>query len=119
MKDRLEDFEPPLPPFSSCAVSADGSSGGSNMSHTYGFAAYVPEREVCEWVENNDYGYGLGGWDKTRVCETVPEHYVHGKMCQWDPMSGGSGNPEGCTMTYRYVDVFVDGAKAGHTYYWN
>ncbi|GAA5139587.1 hypothetical protein GCM10023339_81450 [Alloalcanivorax gelatiniphagus] len=44
MKDRLEDIKPPLPPFSSRAVSADGSSGGSNMSSTYGFGVYVEER---------------------------------------------------------------------------
>jgi|TARA_R100001143_G_scaffold59811_1_gene58738 hypothetical protein len=71
---------------------------------------------VYERVENSDYGDGLAGWNKTRVCQTAPR--------KRENVSVGSNvwrgsNPEGCVMTYRYVDVFVDGAKAGHTYYWN
>lgn len=115
MKDRLEDFKPPLPNFSSCAVSAPGG-GGSTMSHDFDFAAYVPEREVCEMVDD---GWGLGG--KKRVCETIPEHYVDGRRCQWSASLGSveHNNPPGCTTTFRYIDVFVDGQRAGERYYWN
>lgn len=116
MKDRLEDFKPPLPNFSSCAVSSPGS---STMSHTYSYAAHVPEREVCEWVPG-EFGFG-----RVKSCKTVPEHYVEGTSCNWaDPFSGGGpgsekNNPPGCTLTYRYIDVFVDGIQAGERYYWH
>src|SRR5690606_26010197 len=44
MIDRIKDEKSPLPSFGSCAVSVPGS---SEMSYQQGYAAYIPEHDVC------------------------------------------------------------------------
>lgn len=110
MMDRIEDLKSPLPSFGSCAVQ-DGS--GSQMSYDYNYAALLRQhRECTRWSR-------VGGRDESRVCaewETVPSRYVKGTRCRVD--REGNRTPRHCVGTYRYVDVFIDGEKAGDTYYW-
>lgn len=110
MIDRVKDMKSPLPSFSSCAVQ-DGS--GSQMSYNYNYAALIAEHRVCK-----RYSY-YGGRNDNRRCtewETVPSQYMKGTRCRVD--RDGNRTPRYCVGTYRYVDVFIDGGKAGDTYYW-
>lgn len=103
-RDRIRHFRPPLPPIMSCVVGADS----SGMTSDYGPAAIIGASRRC--VET-------GGYDST-VCiryETVPETYVKGTGCR---ISDAGEEPRGCTRTGHYIDVFVEGRKAGDTYVW-
>ncbi len=107
MMDRIEDRKSPLPSFRSCAVQ---DSGGSQMSYDYNYAALIAERRVC-----NRYS----GWGDHRYCvewETIQQHYLKGRRCTQE--RDGYRSPAGCVATRRYVDVFVDGALVGDTYFW-
>lgn len=123
MIDRITSFPPksPLPPFSSCAVSGSAGSGGDGMSYDYGMVAYVPQRKVCTEFR---YRGGEAGGQRCVGWEIVPEHYVKGQRClRIGSPHTGNGRvrtyPEGCTMTLRFIDVFVDGKQAGNTYIWS
>jgi hypothetical protein len=105
MKDRIKDRKPPLPPFSSCAVSYSGGESGGEMSFDYGIAAYIPAHRECS---------GDGMFSR---CSHVPEQYVRGRICHSD-WSTGTRSPEYCAKTVRWSEVFVDGELAGPTYYW-
>ncbi|AUZ86160.1 conjugal transfer protein TraL [Methylophaga nitratireducenticrescens] len=91
MEDRIKDEEPPLPPFSSCAVDG-GYQAGSQMTYDYGWAVYEPPQTCNGW-----FSWGCtpspGRWVKNGSCSTM--------MCQ----------------RKRYIDVFVDGQAVGNTYY--
>nr|WP_067297049.1 conjugal transfer protein TraL [Marinobacterium profundum] len=106
MMDRIKDRKSPLPSFGSCAVKEEGH---SEMSYNYSVAAYIPARQVCTKQ------HWWGDSDNCSQWETAPSHYVKGTRCQNDD---NGWYPEGCTRTYRFVDVFVDGVLAGDTYYW-
>lgn len=107
MIDRVKDLKSPLPSFSSCAVQ-DGS--GSQMSYNYNFAALIAEHRVCKRYRWVGRGRQCAEW------ETIPSRYVKGTRCR--VYRDGNRTPRHCVGTYRYVDVFIDGAKAGETYYW-
>lgn len=108
MLKRVKKGKSPLPDFVSCAVN----SGGSSMTYDYNVAAAIQEQKICKKTQ----WYG----PNNSTCiewETIPAHYIKGKICTINYQSG-SRNPQGCVATYRYVDVFVDGALAGDTYFW-
>nr|AGH89318.1 conserved hypothetical protein similar to pRA3.33 [uncultured bacterium] len=107
MLKRVKKGKSPLPDFVSCAVK----SGGSSMTYDYNYAAAIQERRVCKRYTGNQNNSRCVEW------ETVPAHYQKGKVCAINNQTG-SRNPRGCTSTYRYVDVFVDGALTGDTYFW-
>lgn len=120
MRDRLRDFKPPLPSFSSCAVSGNvhipggGSVQGSQMTHEYGYATYISSYEVCgSWVESGPPK------NRTRRCtqwNTVPGHYEKGR-CWVD--RDGNHDPEHCVPNHglRYVEVYMDGQLTGPTHW--
>ncbi len=121
MLKRVKKGKSPLPDFVSCAVKGD--SGGSSMTYDYNYAAAIQEQRVCKRYTNNhnnggynNGGYNNGGYNSCAEWETVPAHYQKGKACIIN--NTGSRTPQGCTGTYRYVDVFIDGALAGDTYFW-
>lgn len=107
MKKRIKKFKPPLPSFASCAVNPPTGSG-SHMSSKHGYAAYIPEHQVC----NNT-------WDECHSweLETVPASYIKGARCELD--NDGYRTPRGCTETYHWAEVFIENELAGPTYYFN
>lgn len=117
MIDRIEDFKSPLPSFSSCAVDAES---GSQMSHTYSYAALIGEHRVC-----TSYRYTeTPAWAKHRAKQgrecvewkTVPQHYRKDTRCRVD--RDQRRTPAHCIGTYRYIDVYLDGQPTGETFYW-
>lgn len=111
MIDRVKDMKNPLPSFSSCAVQ-DGT--GSKMSHDYNYAALISEHKVCKQYS---YHGGRDGSSRCEEWETIPTHYEKGRICRIG--INGDRTPKYCVSTYRYVDVFINGEKAGDTYYWH
>lgn len=114
-KKRIKKFKPPLPSFSACKASdsllKQLGVTPSQMSYNHHFAALIREHQVCErW----DYS---GDTETCRSWRTVPSHYVKNRRCVIGNESSIS-RPASCTVTYRYVDVFIDGKKTGETYYW-
>lgn len=108
MIDRVRDRKSPLPPFSAC--SADGTDHG--MSSNHGVAAYIPPRRECTRWNYSGNRETCANW------ETLPERYVRGTTCRVDHKDG-TREPEGCTRTYRYAEVFdASGDQQGDTYYW-
>lgn len=95
--------KPPLPPWGSCAVS-DG-----RMSAGDGYAAYVPE-QPGKCIRTQGKSDRCVAW-----ADPTPEHYVMGRTCTRG--KDGYSNPEGCTATFRYVQVYQDGKAIGETYY--
>ena len=93
MIDRVKDRKSPLPSFSSCAVQDDS---GSQMTHSYSYAAYISEHRVCKryrsWGRNDR---SCAEW------ETVPAQYKKGTSCRID--HNGNRTPRHCIGTYRYV----------------
>jgi hypothetical protein len=110
MVKRLSKLKSPLPSFSSCVVASD-TPGSSNMSFTYNYAAYIPQRQVCA-----DRYYGWGDNDRCSTWKTVPRKMIKGTRCSTD--YDGYSDPAYCTATYEYADVFLDGVKTGKTRYW-
>ncbi|EAZ4194915.1 TPA: conjugal transfer protein TraL [Citrobacter farmeri] len=108
MLKRVKKGKSPLPDFMSCAVKSDSD---STMTYDYNNAAAIQERRVCKRYSGNHNNSRCVEW------ETIPAHYVKGKTCRINWQTG-SRNPEGCTSTYKYVDVFIDGKNAGDTYFW-
>lgn len=111
MVSRIKDLKPPLPSFGECAVSDPGM---SQMGARHGRAAYVPEHTVC------DSWRWTGGRDDRQECVSyrrVPERYVHNTTCTTHHETG-ERTPAECTRTVRFIEVYVDGALAGPTYYW-
>ena len=108
MIKRIKKLKSPLPSFSSCAANPPSGSG-SHMTSTYGFAAFVPAHKVCSRYSDHDdpqcFAWGM-----------VPDRYIKYTQCQMD--GDGERHPRGCTRTYRWAEVFVDGQLAGPTYYW-
>ena len=109
MLKRVKKGKSPLPDFVSCAVKGD--SGGSSMTYDYNYAAAIQEQRVCKRYTGNHNNSRCVEWG------IEPAHYQKGKVCTINNQTG-SRNPRGCTSTYRYVDVFIDGALAGDTYFW-
>ncbi|EDV1310800.1 conjugal transfer protein TraL [Escherichia coli] len=110
MIDRIKDFKSPLPSFSSCAVNPPSGSG-SHMESQHGFAAFIPSHRGC-----TEYRYRRD--DRECIAwETIPDQYIKGTRCYRN--RDGYTNPRGCTRTYRWAEVFVEGQLAGPTYYWN
>ncbi len=108
LKNRVKKHKPPLPPFSSCAVSSG--SNGSQMSYTHNFAALIAEQRICKRWSGSNNNRCVGGW------KVIPKHYKKGTHCNRG--RDGSRSPKGCITTKRYVDVYVNGQAAGPTYYW-
>lgn len=109
MLKRVKKGKDPLPDFASCAVKTDHDA--STMSYDYNNAAAIQERKVCKRYSGNHNNSRCVEW------ETQPAHYVKGKVCQVNWQTGRR-TPEGCTSTYKYVDVYIDGQSAGDTYFW-
>lgn len=109
MIDRVKNFKPPLPAFSSCAVNPPEGSG-SNMSFSHGVAAYIPRHQEClRWGYRGD----------ALVCNrsrTVAAQHVKGTSCTRHHESGLT-TPRGCTRTDHWAEVFTEGRKTGGTYY--
>lgn len=103
MIDRVKDFKPPLPSFSSCAVNPLAGSAGHIQSQ-HGIAAFVPTQSICVDRECLEW-------------QTVQAHYIKGTACH--KSENGRATPNGCTLTYYWAEVFIDGQLAGPTYYWH
>lgn len=102
MVRRIKHHKPPLPPFSACAVEGGDD---SRMSFKRGVAALIGEQREC-------IREGRTGADEWACVEwrTIPAHYKKGF---W-----GRTGKDGCLGNYRYIEVFIDGEKAGETHYW-
>lgn len=102
MIKRIKNRKSPLPSFGSCLAPGHVN---TSMSAKDGLGTYVPPYQVCERWAGGDQGNCIS-W------RTVPEQWVQGR-------------PEICStervrcQTLRWVDVFVDGEKAGGTYFFN
>lgn len=109
---RVERFQPPLPPFTSCAVSAPVAASGSRsgvMSFRDGIAAEIPTHRECTSTRRFGQGSSCARWI------TVPHHYVRGRSCQ---RGLNHANPPYCTNTVHYVQVMGARRQAvGSTYY--
>lgn len=105
MKDRIEKFKPPLPPFVSCAVNPPSGSG-NHMSSGYGVAAFVPVQRVCR----NELP-----WGECRDWEIRRNQYIKGTRCRH---THEGSIPRGCSATYHYAEVYIEGQLAGPTFYW-
>lgn len=132
--------KPPLPDFSSCAVSQTISQfseyltpqqsrqrqqtlrqTSSQLSYRYASAAWVPKHKVCEtrwggYVDPDHNYYGRGGYGLD--CHWEPGHYVMNARCHINYRTG-TRRPSGCTETVKYITVFADGVKMGETYFFN
>lgn len=97
--------KPPLPAWGSCAVDS-----GDGMGASDGVAAYVPEQpgRCVRTQGKNDRCVAWG--------DPTPAHYVKGRSCFRG--KDGYSNPEGCTGTFHYVEVYQNGQQLGETYYW-
>lgn len=62
--------------------------GGAQMTSLYGVSAYVPGRG-----------------------------YIRGTTCEYDD-ERGLLIPAGCTGTYQWAEVYIDGRLAGPPFYW-
>ncbi len=108
MKKRLKKKKSPLPPFHDCAVMHDEH---SQMSYDYNSAALVIKKKACkQYAIIHNKGKSCIEW------ETQPPEYIKGKTCS---ITNQGRFPPDCVGTYRYIDVFIDGKKAGDTYYWH
>lgn len=110
MVSRIQDGKSPLPAFSACSVTPPG---GSQMTSSYGPAAFIPERKTCtrgEWFGNERYE--CTSW------QTTPARYVKGQSCRASNSDSGAMIPAGCTSTSRFVEVYADGVQQGPTYWW-
>ncbi|WP_245555146.1 hypothetical protein [Hahella ganghwensis] len=89
------------------------------MSSLFGTAAYVPPYKYC-----SSWGYRKqGDDDNVKYCKGysyTEEKYVKGTICR-KIRTGDSDeyrmSPEHCSRTYRYVEVYTEGAQQGPTHY--
>lgn len=108
MMKRVKKGKSPLPDFASCAVKSEE---GSKMTYDYNNAAAVDERRICKRYTGNSNNSRCAEW------VTVPAHYMKGRVCTMNWQTGRR-SPDGCTATYKYVDVYIDGVSNGNTYFW-
>lgn len=102
-KERIKKFKSPLPSLSSCLVSSDVETSEGEITSTDGYAALIPERDVCiRWVSR----------PYCAEYETIPTHVIKNTRCAFNL-------PEGCSQTIRYVDTYIDGQPNGNTYYFD
>ena len=126
MLQRIRKGEFPLPSISSCmtnytikGMSLNGLNK-STFSATYNEAAFIPSQKICtSYTEETVYG-AYGPWQRKKCIEYgySDASYVKDRRC--NPNCGSSGChpiPEGCTDTYKYIDVLIDGEVFGETYY--
>lgn len=125
MKDRVEHGHSPLPSLSGCSVSSNGlvsgqEGQGDDVKSKDGKAAYIPPTKKCVSYKTERRG-GKNGVDR-QYCvkyENVPERYIKGTSCRRYNDDGTIyTDPEGCTKTVRWVEVWQGGAQIGSTYYW-
>lgn len=116
-KKRIKNFKPPLPSLSSCLVGGGGQPAeSSEMSSKDGFAAFIPEREICSKWERQRV---RGEWESRCVAhEIIPTHTIKNTMCRINHVKD-TRTPEGCSHTIRYVDTYMDGKAYGETYYFD
>lgn len=118
-KKRIKKFKPPLPSLSSCLVSSDVESPQGEITSTDGFAALIPERQVCSRWERKRR---RDEWETyCAEYETIPTHVIKNTRCVVHRERGESRiyTPTGCSRTIRYVDSYIDGQPNGDTYYFD
>ena len=119
-KKRIKKFKPPLPSLSSCLVSSDVETSEGEITSTDGYAALIPEREVCSrWASRPTFK-----GERETYCaeyETIPTHVIKNTRCQSYSFGDREreNRPEGCSRTIRYVDTYIDGQPNGDTYYFD
>lgn len=112
MIKRIKKLKSPLPSFSSCADNST-QRNGSQMTFHHGFAAFVPAHSVCKKYADWTDDYGCVEWTE------VPSQYIKGTRCYHGYGDDDYSNPPGCTKTYRWAEVFIEGELTGKTYYWD
>ena len=83
------------------------------MTFHHGFAAFLPDHRVC-----NKYA----DWTDDHACvewSDIPSQYIKGTKCYHGYGDDDYSNPPGCTKTYRWAEVFIEGKLTGTTYYWD
>lgn len=126
MLRRLKHGHFPLPTFSSCVrnftikgLSLKGLNN-SEFSYNYNDAALIPAHKECIKYQEETV-YTQYGPQKKQTClkyGLTDASFVKDRVCV--PNCGSTGChpiPEGCTDTYKYIDVLIDGQPYGQTYY--
>ena len=126
MLHRLKHGHFPLPTFGSCVknftikgLSVKGLNN-SEFSYNYNDAALIPAHQECTSYKEETV-YTQYGPQKKQTCLEYglsDASFVKDRAC--NPNCGSNGChpiPEGCTDTYKYIDVLIDGQTYGQTYY--
>ena len=117
---RVKKHLSPLPSFSSCLKQVNNMTFGnsSTMSYTNNVAAYIPKHKVIECVE---YKMNYSSQAPKKECSKyqyfdVDEAYIKNVPCLHG--DHGTTTPLGCTNTVNYIDIQLDNAQYGSTYYY-
>ncbi|MGN1394571.1 MAG: hypothetical protein ACI4V7_11185 [Succinivibrionaceae bacterium] len=117
---RVHRGQGPLPPFSLCNKHSSNSNiSNTEMTSADGYAAYIPSHTICTQYKE-EIRYGNYGPQKVKTCVAYGpsgDSWVKDRGCIHS--SNGHTDPQGCTTTGYYVEVFVDGVKVGETYFFN
>ena len=125
-KKRIKKGKSPFPSFSSCTVSADGSST-DEFSVVTGYAAVIPEHQEkrCIREEERQERTGYGRPYKKIVCVeyenyTVPRKYIEGTGCAHGALGPESNKPKNCSSTVQMYKVLdQNGNIIGDTFYYS
>lgn len=126
MLRRIKKGHFPLPTFGSCVknITIKGLSvkglNDSEFAAQYNDAALIPAHQECTSYKEETI-YTQYGPQKKQTCIEYglsDASFVKDRQC--NPNCGSTGChpiPEGCTDTYKYIDVLIDGEVYGETYY--
>ena len=126
MWDRIEDGDSPLPPFSECAVDAEG------IGYQEGYAAYIPPHKHCVKSHKERRGYtSYGAPNYVTICdefEDVPGKYLEGVGCRHVGYGATEPNCSGnhldvrgqtsCIGTKRFIRILENGKQLGSVFYY-
>ena len=108
-KKRAKRHQPSMPPFPSCEVRPAGDTSVIRDKYTSkdGVAAYVPTRTICI----------RQGKNTCMETKTIDEHMVKDRRCA-RTSKDEPYYPKGCTQTFRYAEVYLNGHLFGQTQYY-
>ena len=126
MLRRIKNGKFPLPSFSSCmtnytinGLSLNGLSN-STFSAKFNEAAYIPSQKICTSYSEETV-YTPYGPSQKKTCLSYGNSeasYVKDRHCVSNCGNQGCHpEPKGCTDTFHYIDVLIDGKEYGQTYY--
>lgn len=111
MMSRIKKDLSPIPKWAECFSGEDLPGGGSGSAN-YGPAALIPEHKICVRWRN---------WGDNPKCvehKTIPKEIRKGTSCRIVERETQKRQPEYCTKTLKYIDIYIDGSQVGETYYY-